>query len=289
MSRCRVATTAGIVRDEIPDLDELVANTRTVDPELAKMLEDAGAGRAAWYDGSLAQLKGLVHSRADEARNSATFSDVVDALADAGPEEGAENPPPGAGPGGARSEPGVLPGLQQAVEEQRAAAGREQANRLTEQINEPPESIEFAAGEMERTSPLFRGTEASPQREIFQEPPGKSRLSPADQERVKSLQGAIAQGEMRLRSRVNGIGEKLSPGELDAVRRSVENTRAELVSLQGKSDSTLYSGVDPARVTAAVRLLGRAWQDQVAQPFIDRVLKIGDKYQKGPRGRSRRR
>ena len=33
-------------------------------------------------------------------------------------------------------------------------------------------------------------------------------------------------------------------------------------------------------MTAAARLLSRAWQDRVAQPFIDRVLRIGDKYQK---------
>jgi hypothetical protein len=61
----------------------------------------------------------------------------------------------------------ILPGFEQAVTEQKRAAGQRQAEDLTEQINRPPESIESAAGEMERSSPLFRGTEASPQSELF--------------------------------------------------------------------------------------------------------------------------
>lgn len=61
----------------------------------------------------------------------------------------------------------TLPGMETAVREQREAAGREQGNKLTEEFNRPPESIEATAGRMERESPLFRGTAASPQTEIF--------------------------------------------------------------------------------------------------------------------------
>ena len=41
--------------------------------------------------------------------------------------------------------------------------------RLTDEANKPLGSIDRAAGEMERRSPLFRGTEASPQRELLGE------------------------------------------------------------------------------------------------------------------------
>jgi hypothetical protein len=42
----------------------------------------------------------------------------------------------------------------------------------------------------------------------------------------------------------------------------------------------LYSGVHPKALVEGARVLQRAWEEKVAQPFIDRVLKIGDKYQK---------
>lgn len=59
-----------------------------------------------------------------------------------------------------------------AVREQQRAAGIAQAERLTREMGRPAESIEGAAGTMERESPLFRGTEASPQNEMF--PPRRS-------------------------------------------------------------------------------------------------------------------
>jgi hypothetical protein len=68
----------------------------------------------------------------------------------------------------AHQEPeGVLPGMGEAVREQQKAAGIAQAERMSREMGRPPESIEGAAGVMERESPLFRGTEASPQSEMF--------------------------------------------------------------------------------------------------------------------------
>lgn len=61
----------------------------------------------------------------------------------------------------------TLPGMEQAVAEQREAAPRAVAAELSARASEPLGSVEQAAGEMERTSPLFRGTEASPQKEMF--------------------------------------------------------------------------------------------------------------------------
>lgn len=60
----------------------------------------------------------------------------------------------------------ALPGMTQHVAAQREGAARVQAEQLTAEAN-APRSIERAAGEMEAKSPLFRGTAASPQAEIF--------------------------------------------------------------------------------------------------------------------------
>ena len=70
---------------------------------------------------------------------------------------------------------------------------------------------------MEREAPLFRGTEASPQKELF------------------------------------------SPGE---------------------KTGELASGPNPKALIKGARVLSRAWDERVARPLIDKVLKIGDKYQK---------
>ena len=61
----------------------------------------------------------------------------------------------------------ALPGMETAVREQKAAAETKGGEDLTEELARPLGSIEERAGEMERKSPLFRDTEASPQRGLF--------------------------------------------------------------------------------------------------------------------------
>jgi hypothetical protein len=60
-----------------------------------------------------------------------------------------------------------LPGMQQAIAEQRTAAAEEQGRQLTQEIAAPAESVSRAAGEMERASPLFRESEAGGQKNLF--------------------------------------------------------------------------------------------------------------------------
>ena len=176
--------TANAVRSQIPDIDDLIEKVRGIDPEHAALLEQARDGKLSRYDDSLDQTREWVQSNADEARNSVRFSDIVDALTDAADAEpgsqGPTQPQAGASPGSLREGAGILPGLEQAVSDERTAAGREQARKLIDEINRPPESIEAAAGEMERGSPLFRGTEASPQNEMF--PPRLAELERAGDE-----------------------------------------------------------------------------------------------------------
>ncbi len=162
--------TANAVRSQIPDIDDLIEKVRGIDPEHAALLEQARDGKLSRYDDSLDQTREWVQSNADEARNSVRFSDIVDALTDAADAN--------LDPKGRRSlklalalaayeGAGILPGLEQAVPDERTAAGREQARKLIDEINRPPESIEAAAGEMERGSPLS----AAPK------PPHKTRCS----------------------------------------------------------------------------------------------------------------
>lgn len=60
----------------------------------------------------------------------------------------------------------ILPGFENAVAEQERSAAKVRAEELTRQINTPA-NIKQAAGAIETLSPLFRGTEASPQKELF--------------------------------------------------------------------------------------------------------------------------
>jgi hypothetical protein len=179
---------APILEEYGPQLETLAAQVRDVDPELAQTLTDIRSGRYS----SLKDLPGFIERKVSDATKAAQFSHAFDELSDAEAGDALpEGAPQGVGLDRGARETGLgeeaphgqlaplevplseltpqpaLPGMAGAVEEQRQAAGREQGRRLTEQVNRPPESIEETAGRMERESPLFRGTEASPQREIF--------------------------------------------------------------------------------------------------------------------------
>jgi hypothetical protein len=79
--------------------------------------------------------------------------------------------------GAASANDPVFPGMETAVKEQDEAAARARAEEMTNELNRPKGDIERAAGEMESKSPLFRGTAASPQNEMFT-PGGKPPAKP---------------------------------------------------------------------------------------------------------------
>jgi hypothetical protein len=173
-----------IVAEYAPRLHELAGQVRDIEPDLAQTLKELAAG----HTNGINNLREYIERSIGNAEAAAEFSRAVeDAAAEARGQAGIEET---AGPGsaargeGGRQEEGVLPGFEQTVAEEREATERETARQLTEQANRPPQSIESAAGEMERTSPLFRGTEASPQREIFQ--PGGDIFSDVAREKAES-------------------------------------------------------------------------------------------------------
>jgi hypothetical protein len=80
----------------------------------------------------------------------------------------------------------VLPGMAEHVAKQEEGAARVKGEELFREIR-TPKSIESQAGEMETKSPLFRGTEASPQHELLkpmekpvEREPGEEEAEPAE-------------------------------------------------------------------------------------------------------------
>lgn len=68
-----------------------------------------------------------------------------------------------------KSAAGVLPGMEPTVKAESEAVGRVQAEKLTEKANTPT-SVEEAAGNMERESPLFRNPGAGGQSTLYSNP-----------------------------------------------------------------------------------------------------------------------
>jgi hypothetical protein len=182
-------------------------------------------------------------------------------------------------------EEGVLPGMEGAVREQREAAGREQGRQLTERANRPPESIEERAGTMERESPLFRGTEASPQNEMFAQR-GTARTFETEYRNAADQLGLEYRGVMGA-----DLGDKAAVVYQDPQSKtsvavkvgewSPERLEKKLAQARERmAGGEVSSGPNPKTLVQGAKILSRAWDERVARPLIDKVLKIGDKYQK---------
>lgn len=149
-----------------PEAKSLAEQVRSVDPELAGHLDSLANGEFPAYD-SLYDFAKLAEGRLNDAKAAAEFNRELEKLAaeereSAGEgDEALHEPRPENGP------TGIIPGLEDAAAEQAHAAAITRGEKLTQEANRPLGSIESAAGEMETKSPLFRGTEASPQGEIF--------------------------------------------------------------------------------------------------------------------------
>lgn len=166
----------------------------------------------------------------------------------------------------------ALPGFESAIDEQRASAERVRGEELTDEANRPLGDITRTAGEMERNSPLFRGTAASPQNEMFGEAP---KVAVGDRIRVNAgpLKGQNAEITA---VGVSGVHVRMPEG---GPVKFVNNGDFKLSS-EFTSGNTLFANPIGAALSEGSRLFSRVWEQKVARPFIDRVLKIGDKYRK---------
>lgn len=90
---------------------------------------------------------------------------------------------------------GVLPGMESAVRENKTAAGKFQGEELTKAMRAAGKNISAQTGEMETKSPLFRGTEASPQREIFGQAPTAEPTTKQYDERAHNDREAVRNHE----------------------------------------------------------------------------------------------
>jgi hypothetical protein len=152
-----------------PEMRALAEAVEHTDPELASNLRDLAEGKLRPRN-----LREYIENAIADAHAAAQFSNALDeARAEsAGPastEEiaglAAEPRPEGGAAGGVEREP-LLPGTEEAVAEHQRGAAEEQGRHLTNEVR-TTQDINLAAGDIERNSPLFRGTEASPQHEMF--------------------------------------------------------------------------------------------------------------------------
>lgn len=149
-----------------PEARDLANQVRAVDPELAGQLDSIVRGEFPTYD-SLYDFAKMAERKLNDAKAAAEFSREIEQLAAEERESAREGDEALHGPVPENGPTGIIPGLEHAAAEQARAAAITRGEKLTQEINRPLGSIESAAGEMETKSPLFRGTEASPQREIF--------------------------------------------------------------------------------------------------------------------------
>lgn len=162
-------------------------------------------------------------------------------------------------------EQNALPGFESAIDEQRAGAERVRGEQLSGEARRPLGNIDEAAGEMERRSPLFRDSEANPQRNLLH-----SRVAVGD--RIEPTTGPL-KGQRLEVTKVGDTGVYARQGE-GPIKFVSNSDLADLA--EGR---TLFANPLPA-VGAGARMLSRAWNEKLARPLIDRVLKIGDKYLK---------
>ena len=177
----------------------------------------------------------------------------------------APEPPTSQQESGGSAEP-ALPGFETAVAEQSEAAAAHRSEELAGEIAAPKGDISRATGEMESKSPLFRGTEASPQNEMF------APLSPDDAKEVQESLGlpdklfqddSPQARDMKLRM----IRDKLKmPGVSGELRRKLEAMQAQL---QGEP----HGGTTPETPTGAGKRSAEPIQPPPTAPEAKREVK----------------
>lgn len=192
---------APVVAEFAPKLKSLSDEIDGHDEELSSTLAELAKGDGRGFK----NLREYIEKKVNDAEQARDFYRLIDAAAKEAREASVEEP---AGSGtGLRAEEGkhategteanategpaanseflkaenvkkqppaekqnALPGFESALEQLKAATETVRGEKLTEEANRPLGNIDNASGEMERNSPLFRGTAASPQNEMFEGP-----------------------------------------------------------------------------------------------------------------------
>lgn len=218
-----------IIEANRPELQELVSHQglKEADPFLHSTLEGLLAGEVH----GIQDLPDYIKEHIADAKQAAQLSEAIepavtearDAAAKGAREPGDEPEASAAEPGGpadtASAKPdqgpgrkvgeGILPGMAEHVEQQRAGAAKVQGLRMGEELQRPLGSIDQAAGEMERSSPLFRGTEASPQKELLAP-------APTAEEHATSVRKFVDRITSNTRDTPEEIGQRIRKYSLNA-------------------------------------------------------------------------
>ncbi|HEV2386774.1 MAG TPA: hypothetical protein VGS20_05905 [Candidatus Acidoferrales bacterium] len=267
---------APVVAEFAPRLRELSSALRTADPALSETLASLADGKLTL---AAPKLRAYLEGAISDAETKANAAAVVDAAGHEARSEAGLAEAPRVG-GETRGEPtprpvepaeAILPGMESALEQERQAAAARQGQQLTEQLNLPAENVEAAAGQMERLSPLFRGTAASPQREIFAEP--GAGLSAADVERLLHDESGASSPEL--------LGDLLS-GRLgkEAWQRFVASPLVRRLGLGDKYEAVKQA--DPA-LAEKLHLLDnavpyfRAKADRTVQSIISNLSRAQER------------
>lgn len=288
-----------VVEEFAPQLRMLADQVRDVDPDLSQTLLDLAGGKAVGFR----NLRDYIQGKIDDAQTAATFSRAVDEAAaeareSAGIEEAAQ-PRGEARPGKGRGEEiaresarpvdeGIdfqptNPQEYSSVAEQTIGAHPRDLPVMRRGEFANPRGAEevrnvLASRDVERNieSGLRgeRGDEASRIREEHRTKLERGEILPGMETAVREQrEAAEAEQGRQLTERANRPPE--------SIEESAGNMERESPLFRGKGpQGELYSGVHPRALTEGARVLQRAWGDKVARPLIDKVLKIGDKYQK---------
>jgi hypothetical protein len=94
------------------------------------------------------------------------------------------------------------------------------------------------------------------------------------------LMNSIAEGEMRLRSKRDSLGKKVSQAQLDAIQRSVDNSKRRLAEMQAENDAK-YGRTNPKHKHGPFHEAGKLFSQSsgaITKPFdqfTDVVGKVG--------------
>jgi hypothetical protein len=164
------------------------------------------------------------------------------------------------------------------------------AAEFSRAIDEAAAEARSEAGVEEAAQPrgATREAESASARELdFQPFPEPQAINPQEVEDMSRLLGRPVTAEelpgIRRRLEAERNVEAGLRGERRDVAGEIREEHRTQLEKQGKQDSRpaeLYSGIHPRALVEGARVLQRVWDEKVAQPLINKVLKIGDKYQK---------
>ena len=288
------ASAQPVIEEYAPHLQSLALQVHDVDPELAHTLNELAKGNAVGFKNLREYIEGKIH----DAETAATFSRAIeDAASEARESTGAEE----------SFEPG---GEARAAEDRGEQTAGESARSVAhdgidfEPLPEPQPINPQEVADLSRQ--LGRPIAAEELPEIRRRLDAERNIEAGLRGNRRDLTGEIRE-EHRAKLEQAGRREGVLPGMESAVREQREAAAREqgrqltehasrppesIEEKAGKMEresplfrgkgpqGELYSGPNPKALIEGAKVLSRVWDARVARPLIDKVLKIGDKYQK---------